>query len=78
MLPPGALAAVADRAAPAGRRRPDHGGPGGLQRHDLTADALRLTRMLHRLLPGDGEVAGLLALILLTEAESRVGALRAG
>jgi RNA polymerase sigma factor (sigma-70 family) len=39
-----------------------------LQRHDLTGDALRLTRLLHRLLPGDGEVAGLLALILLTEA----------
>ncbi len=40
----------------------------GLQRHDLTRDALRLTRLLHRLLPDDGEVAGLLALILLTEA----------
>ncbi|MFB9832364.1 RNA polymerase sigma factor [Actinoallomurus acaciae] len=39
-----------------------------LQRHDLTGDALRLTRMLHRLLPDHGEVAGLLALILLTEA----------
>jgi RNA polymerase sigma factor (sigma-70 family) len=39
-----------------------------LQRHDLTDDALSLTRFLRRLLPGDGEVAGLLALILLTEA----------
>ncbi|GAA4601710.1 sigma factor-like helix-turn-helix DNA-binding protein [Actinoallomurus liliacearum] len=39
-----------------------------LQRHDLTADALRLTRLLRRLLPDDGEVAGLLALMLLTEA----------
>ncbi|MCO5999382.1 RNA polymerase sigma factor [Actinoallomurus rhizosphaericola] len=39
-----------------------------LQRHDLTADALRLTRLLHRLLPEDGEVAGLLALMFLTEA----------
>jgi RNA polymerase sigma factor (sigma-70 family) len=39
-----------------------------LQRHDLTGDALRLTRLLHRLLPDDGEVAGLLALILLTDA----------
>jgi RNA polymerase sigma factor (sigma-70 family) len=39
-----------------------------LQRHDLTRDALRLTRLLRRLLPDDGEVAGLLALILLTEA----------
>jgi RNA polymerase sigma factor (sigma-70 family) len=39
-----------------------------LQRHDLTRDALRLTRLLRRLLPDDAEVAGLLALILLTEA----------
>jgi RNA polymerase sigma factor (sigma-70 family) len=39
-----------------------------LQRHDLTGDAIRLTRLLHRLLPGDAEVAGLLALILLTDA----------
>ncbi len=39
-----------------------------LQRADLTAEAIRLTRMVHRLLPGDGEVAGLLALMLLTDA----------
>ncbi|MEU8612796.1 sigma-70 family RNA polymerase sigma factor [Actinoplanes sp. NPDC048791] len=39
-----------------------------LQRADLTAEAIRLTRMLHRLLPGDGETAGLLALMLLTDA----------
>jgi RNA polymerase sigma factor (sigma-70 family) len=39
-----------------------------LQRHDLTADAVRLTRLLHRLLPDDGEVTGLLALLLLTDA----------
>ncbi|MBO3750402.1 sigma-70 family RNA polymerase sigma factor [Streptosporangiaceae bacterium NEAU-GS5] len=39
-----------------------------LVRADLTAEALRLTRQVHRLLPGDGEVAGLLALMLLTEA----------
>ncbi|MFG2003756.1 RNA polymerase sigma factor [Spirillospora sp. NPDC048911] len=39
-----------------------------LQRDDLTADALRLVRLVHRLLPDDGEVAGLLALMLLTEA----------
>ena len=38
------------------------------QRADLTAEAIRLTRLLHRLLPGDGEVAGLLALMLLTDA----------
>jgi predicted RNA polymerase sigma factor len=39
-----------------------------LLRGDLTAEAIRLTRTLHRLLPGDGEVTGLLALMLLTEA----------
>ncbi|GAA2598392.1 sigma-70 family RNA polymerase sigma factor [Actinomadura fulvescens] len=39
-----------------------------LQRDDLTADALRLARLVRRLLPDDGEVAGLLALMLLTEA----------
>ena len=37
-------------------------------RHDLTAEAIRLTRMVRDLLPEDGEVAGLLALMLLTEA----------
>jgi RNA polymerase sigma factor (sigma-70 family) len=39
-----------------------------LQRPDLTAEAIRLTRLLHRLRPGDGEVAGILALMLLTDA----------
>ncbi|TWD73032.1 RNA polymerase ECF family sigma subunit [Kribbella amoyensis] len=39
-----------------------------LQRVELTAEAIRLTRMLSDLLPGDGEVAGLLALMLLTDA----------
>jgi RNA polymerase sigma factor (sigma-70 family) len=39
-----------------------------LQRRDLAAEALRLTRLLHRLLPGEAEVAGLLALMLLTDA----------
>lgn len=39
-----------------------------LQRPDLTAEAIRLTRLLHGLLPTDGEVAGLLALMLLTDA----------
>ncbi|MEU7991479.1 DUF6596 domain-containing protein [Streptosporangium canum] len=34
----------------------------------LSAEAIRLTRLLHRLLPDDGEVAGLLALMLLTDA----------
>ncbi len=37
-------------------------------RHDLTAEAIRLTRQLRTLMPQDGEVAGLLALMLLTEA----------
>ncbi|WP_448002386.1 RNA polymerase sigma factor [Agromyces bauzanensis] len=37
-------------------------------RHDLTAEAIRLTRLIHALMPDDGEVAGLLALMLITEA----------
>jgi RNA polymerase sigma-70 factor (ECF subfamily) len=37
-------------------------------RHDLTAEAIRLTRLIRALLPDDGEVTGLLALMLLTEA----------
>ncbi|MGN6243643.1 MAG: RNA polymerase sigma factor [Motilibacteraceae bacterium] len=37
-------------------------------RAELTAEAIRLTRLVHALLPDDGEVAGLLALMLLTEA----------
>ncbi|GAB2636290.1 RNA polymerase sigma factor [Kribbella swartbergensis] len=39
-----------------------------LVRTDLTTEAIRLTRLLHRLLPDDGETAGLLALMLLTDA----------
>jgi RNA polymerase sigma factor (sigma-70 family) len=39
-----------------------------LQRGELTHEAIRLTRVVHRLLPDDGEVAGLLALMLLTDA----------
>ncbi len=39
-----------------------------LQRSDLSAEAVRLTRMVHRLLPVDAEVTGLLALMLLTDA----------
>lgn len=37
-------------------------------RHELTAEAIRLTRLIRELMPGDGEAAGLLALMLLTEA----------
>jgi RNA polymerase sigma-70 factor (ECF subfamily) len=40
-------------------------------RHDLTAEAIRLTRLIRALLPDDGEVVGLLALMLLTEARRK-------
>ncbi|WP_221623238.1 RNA polymerase sigma factor [Micromonospora globispora] len=39
-----------------------------LQRVQLSVEAIRLTRQLHALRPHDGEVAGLLALMLLTDA----------
>jgi RNA polymerase sigma factor (sigma-70 family) len=39
-----------------------------LERRDLAAEAIRLTRLLHRLAPDDPEVTGLLALMLLTDA----------
>ena len=39
-----------------------------LQRVQLSAEAIRLTRQLHALRPDDGEVTGLLALMLLTDA----------
>ena len=39
-----------------------------LQRSVLSNEAIRLTRAVHNLLPDDGEVAGLLALMLLTDA----------
>jgi RNA polymerase sigma factor (sigma-70 family) len=39
-----------------------------LLRPDLSAEAIRLTRLLHQLLPQDAEVTGLLALMLLTDA----------
>jgi RNA polymerase sigma factor (sigma-70 family) len=39
-----------------------------LQRGELTREAIRVIRSVHRLLPDDGEVAGLLALVLLTDA----------
>jgi RNA polymerase sigma factor (sigma-70 family) len=41
-----------------------------LQRRELTAEAIRLARLVRRLLPEDGEVAGLLALMLLTDSRS--------
>ncbi len=42
-----------------------------IQRRELAHEAIRLTRMLHRLLPDDDEVTGLLALMLLTDARHR-------
>ena len=39
-----------------------------LQRTELAAEAIRLTRMLHARLPADAEISGLLALMLLTDA----------
>jgi predicted RNA polymerase sigma factor len=39
-----------------------------LQSPELTTEAIRLTRAVQRMLPEDGEVAGLLALMLLTDA----------
>ena len=47
-----------------------------LHRTDLSNEAIRLTRAVHELLPDNGEVAGLLALMLLTDARrtARTGA----
>jgi predicted RNA polymerase sigma factor len=39
-----------------------------LHRADLAREAIRLTRMVRTFLPDDGEVAGMLALMLLTDA----------
>jgi RNA polymerase sigma factor (sigma-70 family) len=39
-----------------------------LNRVELSSEAIRLTRQLHAILPEEGEVAGLLALMLLTDA----------
>jgi RNA polymerase sigma factor (sigma-70 family) len=39
-----------------------------LQRTELSTEAIRLTRMVHSLMPTDSEVTGLLALMLLTDA----------
>jgi RNA polymerase sigma-70 factor (ECF subfamily) len=37
-------------------------------REDLTGEAIRLARLIHQLLPDDGEATGMLALMLLTDA----------
>jgi RNA polymerase sigma factor (sigma-70 family) len=44
-------------------------------RTDLSREAIRLTRVVHRMLPDEPEVAGLLALMLLTDARraARIG-----
>ncbi len=49
-------------------------GEGAPVRVELTGEAIRLARILHQLMPGEPEVTGLLALMLLTEArrEARV------
>ena len=46
-----------------------------LRRSELSGEAVRLARAVHNLVPDDGEVAGLLALMLLTDArrEARTG-----
>jgi RNA polymerase sigma factor (sigma-70 family) len=49
-----------------------------MQREDLTAEAIRLTRLLWGLLPDEREVGGLLALMLLTDARRRARSLPDG
>ena len=45
-----------------------------LRRGELTAEAIRLARVVRSLLPGDSEVTGLLALLLLTDARRQARA----
>ena len=49
-----------------------------LQRTELSGEAIRLTRMVQRMLPEDGEVTGLLALMLLVDARRPARADAAG
>ncbi|MEV5500735.1 sigma-70 family RNA polymerase sigma factor [Nonomuraea fuscirosea] len=49
-----------------------------LHRADLAHEAIRLTRMVHAQLPGDAEVTGLLALMLLTHARRETRTTAAG
>ncbi|MEU6429396.1 DUF6596 domain-containing protein [Microbispora sp. NPDC046973] len=49
-----------------------------LHRADLAHEAIRLTRMVHAQLPEDGEVTGLLALMLLTHARRQARTTPAG
>jgi RNA polymerase sigma-70 factor (ECF subfamily) len=55
-------ASIPAASIPAASIHPDPIRPG------LTAEAIRLTRLIRTLLPADGEVAGLLALMLLIES----------
>jgi RNA polymerase sigma-70 factor, ECF subfamily len=63
------LVFTAGHAAPVGEQ---------LSRQDLVDSAIHLARTLHRLLPHDGDVAGLLALLLLTDARRAARLSRAG
>jgi RNA polymerase sigma factor (sigma-70 family) len=49
-----------------------------LHRADLAREAIRLARLVHAQLPGDGEVTGLLALMLLTHARRAARTTAAG
>jgi RNA polymerase sigma-70 factor (ECF subfamily) len=49
-----------------------------LTRQDLSAEAIRLARLLHELMPDEPEVSGLLALLLLTESRRAARTTRAG
>ena len=49
-----------------------------LERVDLATEAIRLTRMVHAQLPDDGEVSGLLALMLLTHSRRAARTTAAG
>jgi len=49
-----------------------------LHRADLAGEAIRLARMMHAQLPADGEVTGLLALMLLTHARREARTTAAG
>ncbi len=47
-----------------------------LHRSDLSGEAIRLTRLVHALLPDESQVTGLLALMLLTDARAPRGPAR--
>jgi RNA polymerase sigma-70 factor (ECF subfamily) len=49
-----------------------------LTRQDLSAEAIRLARLLHDLMPDEPEVSGLLALLLLTESRRAARTTQAG